>query len=297
VFILDWRDHPEKTQEWYDQRKAKAEREGMQHIFAQEVDRNYSAAVENTIISYEWITAAVDAHLTVPALAALADSSDWMAGLDVADDGADKNAIAIRQGFILRHARDWGERDPGVTTRNMLGDLRERCPRGIQVQYDSIGIGAAVKSEWNRLVESGTIEPDEFDLVPWNAGFAVVRPYERLIPGDDQTMMNRDFFQNFKAQAWWSVRTRFYKTWRAVTQGEVYSADELISIDGRIPCLHQLMKELAQPQGIRSIHSLKYLVDKSPKGTRSPNLADSLVACYFPAPKRGGSMEVGSYSG
>lgn len=297
VFILDWRDHPEKTQEWYDQRKAKAEREGMQHIFAQEVDRNYSAAVENTIISYEWITAAVDAHLEVPALAALADSETWMAGLDIADEGQDKNAIALRQGFILRHARDWGERDPGVTTRNTLADLRDRGLRGIEVQYDSIGMGAAVRSEWNRLVETGVIEHDEFLLTPWNAGFGVVRPFERLIPGDEQTMLNRDYFHNFKAQAWWSVRTRFYKTWRARTHGDTYSADELISIDGRIPCLHQLLKELAQPTSIRSAVSLKMLVEKSPKGTRSPNLADALVQCYFPAEKRGGQVHVGSYSG
>lgn len=297
VFILDWRDHPEKTQEWYDQRKAKAEREGMQHIFAQEVDRNYSAAVENTIISYEWITAAIDAHLRVPAIAAMANSNEWMAGLDVADDGADKNAVAIRQGLVLRHARDWGERDPGVTTRNMLADLRERNLRGIQVQYDSIGLGVAVKSEWNRLVESGTIDEDEFDLVPWNAGYEVVRKFERLIPGDDQTMLNKDFFHNFKAQAWWSVRTRFYKTFKAVTQGEIYRGDEMISIDGSIPCLHQLMKELAQPTMIRSVHSLKMLVDKKPNGTRSPNLADALVQCYFPAEKKGGQLVVGSYSG
>ena len=66
VFVMDWRDHPEKTQEWYDQRKAKAEREGMQHIFAQEVDRNYSAAVENTIISYEWVEGPVDARGAFP---------------------------------------------------------------------------------------------------------------------------------------------------------------------------------------------------------------------------------------
>lgn len=45
VFIMDWRDHPEKTQEWYNERKQKAESEGLAHIFAQEVDRNYSAAV------------------------------------------------------------------------------------------------------------------------------------------------------------------------------------------------------------------------------------------------------------
>lgn len=297
VFIMDWRDHPEKTQEWYDQRKAKAEREGMQHVFAQEVDRNYSAAVQNTIISYEWIQASVDAHLHIPALAAVAQTDLWMAGLDVADDGDDKNALALRQGYVLRHARDWGERDPGVTTRNMLGDLRDRGLRGIEVQYDSIGIGSAVKSEYNRLVESGGVEHDEFILTPWNAGGAVVRPFERVIPGDDNSPLNRDFYHNFKAQAWWSVRNRFYKTWKARTQGELYEGHELISLSSEIPVLHQLMKELAQPQATRSTASLKWLVDKKPSGTRSPNLADALVMSFMPAPRQGGELHVGSYGG
>lgn len=298
VFVMDWRDHPEKTQEWYDQRKAKAEREGMQHIFAQEVDRNYSAAVENTIISFEWIQAAVDAHLTVPSMAAaVSDTDEWMAGLDVADDGADKNALALRCGFVLRHARDWGERDPGVTTRNTLADLRGRGLRGIKLQYDCIGIGAAVKSEWNRLVDAGTVEWDEFELVPWHAGSGVLKPFERMIPGDDQTPLNRDQFHNFKAQAWWAVRTRFYKTWRAVTTGEVYRADELISLDSRIPCLQQLMKELAQPTMGKSTQTLKMLVDKKPNGTRSPNLADALVQCYFPSNRKAAELQVGAYSG
>lgn len=297
VFIMDWSDHPEKTQEWYDQRKLKAEREGMQHVFAQEVDRNYSAAVENTIIQYEWIKAAVDAHLEIPALAQIADSGDWMAGLDVADEGGDKNAIVIRQGFVLRHARDWGERDPGVATRNMLGDLRQRNLRGIEVQYDSIGLGSAVKAEFNRLVDAGVVEPDEFKLTGWNAGASIVRPLERVIPGDDNSPFNRDFYHNFKAQAWWAVRNRFYKTWRARTQGDVYEPHELISLDGSIPHLPQLMKELAQPQSARSTQSLKMLVDKKPAGTRSPNLADSLVMAYFPASRKGQSLMIGTYSG
>ena len=305
VFIMDWRHHPEKDQDWYDKRKAKAEREGLQHLFAQEVDRNYSAAVENTIIQYEWITAAVDAHLEIPQMAAMVDAEndDWMAGLDVYDAGADKNALAVRQGFVLRHARDWGERDPGVATRNVLGDLRERNLRGIKLQYDPIGIGSAVKSEWNRLVETGAVEWDEIELVPWHAGAAVIRPYERLIPGDEQTMLNRDMFHNFKAQAWWSVRTRFYKTWRLrqkIREGrndETYTAAELVSLDSRIECLPQLMKELAQPTAGRSTQTLKMLVEKSPNGARSPNLGDATVQVFFPASRRGGSVEIGSYSG
>lgn len=298
VFIMDWRDHPEKTQEWYDQRKAKAEREGMQHVFAQEVDRNYSAAVENTIIAYEWITAAIDAHLVIPSLAAISNSDDWMAGLDVADEGADKNAIALRQGFVLRHARDWGERDSGVTTRNMLGDLRERRLRGIEVQYDAAGgYGTGVKSEYNRLVESGAVDADEFILTPWNAGDGVVNPYERVIPGDDNSPLNKDFYHNFKAQAWWAIRSRFYKTWKARTQGELYEGHELISLSSEIPCLYQLAKELAQPTSKRSTSTLKLLVDKSPPGTKSPNLADALVMTYFPAQRSGGGLQIGSFSG
>ena len=300
VFIFDWRDHPEKDQEWYDRRKAKAEREGLQHVFAQEVERNYSAAVENTVISGDWITAALDAHLHIPALAAIADSDEWMAGLDLADQGLDRNALVLRQGVVLRYAREWSERDPGVTTRTTIATLRERNRRGLAVQYDSIGIGATVKSEWNRLVDAGDVDAAEFRLVPWNAGAAVVRPFERIIPDDDASMLNRAFFHNFKAQAWWALRTRFYKTWRARTFGEVYPPDQLISIDtAAIPVavLEQLRKELAQSTRGTSNGSMKMLVNKTPDGTKSPNLGDATVQAFFPAPETGSEIHIGSYGG
>ena len=63
VFIMDWRDHPEKDQKWYDARKRKAEREGQLNLFAQEVDRDYSAAVEGTIIPANFVESAIDAHI------------------------------------------------------------------------------------------------------------------------------------------------------------------------------------------------------------------------------------------
>ena len=59
VFIMDWRDHPAKTQEWYDLRRSAAEAEGLLHVFAQEVDRDYLSAVDNIIIKQEWIEAAM----------------------------------------------------------------------------------------------------------------------------------------------------------------------------------------------------------------------------------------------
>jgi hypothetical protein len=296
VFVFDWRDHPEKDQVWYDRRKAAAEREGMQHVFAQEVDRNYSAAVQNTIIDYEWLQASVDAHLKVVALR-IQPPDVWMAGLDVADEGMDRNALALRQWVILRSVEEWGERDPGVTARRSIQAVRKH--RGIRVQYDSIGVGSAVKSEYNRLVhDEKIIAPSDVIFVPWNAGGKITNPYDRVIQSDDQSLLNRDFFDNMKAQAWWSIRTRFYKTWRSVVHGDVYPADELISLDsaGLGAMLAPLMKELAQPtRGEAS--GLKMIVNKKPNGTRSPNMADAVIQAFFPAPDTGAVPFVGSYSG
>ena len=304
VFVFDWRDHPEKTQAWYDQRKAKAEREGMQHVFAQEVDRNYSAAVQNTIIPYEWLQACVDAHLKVPYLR-VPPPNVWMAGLDVADEGVDRNAQALRQWIILRSVEEWGERDPGATARRSIHSLRQH--RGIKVQYDSIGIGSNVKSEFNRICDEGVYEIDglkykfsrlDAAYIAWNAGAAVVNPHEHIIPDDPESLTNRDFFANFKAQAWWSFRARCYKTFKAVTEGAVYPADDLVSLDsaGLGADLHPLLKELAQPVSKPSA-GLKTMIDKAPPGTKSPNKADATIMAFFPSPDEGGYAITGGYSG
>lgn len=294
VFVMDWSHHPAKTQEWYDARKAKAVHQGMQHIFAQEVDRDYSAAISNTIITFEWIQSAVDAHLHIPYLAEIVPPDAWTAGLDVADEGEDRNALTKRQWIILRSCEEWGERDVGVTCRRVLAACRQH--RGIKVQYDCIGIGAGVKSEYNRLIDDATITEADLRMVPWNAGAGVVRPYERVIPDDDLTPLNRDMFGNFKAQAWFDVSRRFYKTHRARKEGVIYDPEELISLDSRNPLLHQLMKELAQPTKGEST-GLRMIVNKKPNGMKSPNLADSAIEAFFPAPDDGGHALVGSYGG
>jgi len=292
VFVFDWSDHPAKTQQWYDDRKEKAEREGMQHVFAQEVDRNYSAAVSNTIIAQEWIVAAVDAHIKIPYLAAEPPINKWMAGLDVADEGNDRNALALRQWIIVRSVEEWGERDPGVSTRRAIAACRDHRP--LKVQYDCVGVGAAVKAEYNRLVDEGNIDKRQIEFIPWNAGAKVINGYDRIIPDDELSPTNREMFYNFKAQAWWSLRTKFYKTFRAIKDGIVYPADELISLDSTMPLLQQLIKELAQPTRADS-STLQMVVQKKPSGTKSPNLADAVVQCMFPAPDDAGTVEIGRY--
>lgn len=300
VFIIDWRDHPEKTQQWYNDRRSKYEREGMLHIFAQEVDRDYAASLSNGIIPMQYIQAAVDAHLRLPCLMRHPDMipNAWMAGLDVADGGIDRNALAKRQWIILRSVEEWGERDPGVSTRRAI--IGTRGHGNISVMYDAIGVGSGVKTEYNRITIDEKIIAPKF--VAWNAGAKTVKPYERLIPTDPESLLNKDFFGNLKAQAWWSLYQRFYKTWKCIVALEShglipmpnYGADELISLDSSMPLIEQLKKELAQAQRAND-SALRTIVDKTPDGTKSPNLADAVVMCFFPIPDDYGRVVVGSY--
>jgi phage terminase large subunit len=290
VFVFDWRHHPDKTQAWYDQRRANAEREGMLHIFAQEVDRDYSAAISNTTIPREWVQAAVDAHLTWKDYK---PTNNWMAGLDVADGGVDRNGFALRQDVVLRHTDEWAERDGGATTRRTVQLLANYGE--ITVQYDCIGVGATVKAEYNRLMDGD--KPPKASFMPWNAGAKVVDPYYTVIPNDDKSPMNDDFFDNMKAQAWWSLRNKFYKTWRMSKGDAPYPHDELISLDSRMPLLHQVIDEIAQPTTGHNIKNLKMIINKKPEGMKSPNIADAIVQCYFPAPDDDGYTKVGTFGG
>jgi hypothetical protein len=57
---MDWRDHPDKSEQWYQIASVLHEQRPV-HKFAQEVDRNYAASVEGVIIPFEWIISAIDA--------------------------------------------------------------------------------------------------------------------------------------------------------------------------------------------------------------------------------------------
>lgn len=309
VFIVDWRHHPNKTQDWYNKRKAKADREGMQHIFAQEVERNYSASVSNTVIPMEWIESAIDAHIHIDYFAEVikerlaiprGNLGRWYAGLDVADEGTDRNALAMREWVIWRSIDEWGERDVGVSARRAM--MACRLHQGnIECQYDSVGMGAGVKSEYNRLTkdldpETGQplVNPRLVPFAAWNASASVLYPFDRIIPDDDESLINKQFFDNLKAQAWWSLRTRFYKTHKARTEGIKYPPDELISLDSRMEKLIDLKTQLAQPTRGQSTR-LKMIIEKRAGGAKSPNMADAGVMAFYPVPIEANEVQSGNY--
>src|SRR5258708_11476219 len=113
---------------------------------------------------------------------------------------------------------------------------------------------------------------------------AVLHPDRRVEPDDRDTPLNKDFYQNLKAQAWWQLRRRFEKTHRCVSDltGQTrYDQDELISLPSALPLLRTLQKELSQPTASKGTR-MRLVIDEQPEGTRSPNLADAVVMCYWP---------------
>lgn len=281
VFVFDWRDHPAKSAEWYESRRSKAESDGLLHVFAQEVDRNYSAAVAGVIIPADWVTSAIDAHIKL----GFDDSGMWRAALDPADEGGDLHALAIGKGPILTSIEDWGEGDTGAATRKTIELLRGKT---VELQYDSIGVGAGVKAEANRLAsdtdsEGNPLLPKGIKFVPWNAGGEILNKDARLIEDDKESPLNKDFYSNLKAQGWWQLRMRFERTHRAVHEGHVYDPATLISLPSTLAGLQKLRKELSQATRGKT-GALKMLVNKTPEGTRSPNMADAVVMAFWPLP-------------
>jgi phage terminase large subunit len=154
--------------------------------------------------------------------------------------------------------------------------------------YDADGLGAGVRGDARVL--NAKRPSNQLEVVAFRGSGAVVDP-EEPIPSAasdeqdrDDPRKNEDYFGNAKAQAWWDLRVRFLRTYRAVTQGAAFNPDEIISISSKIPKLAKLTAELSQPT-YKLNGAGKIIVNKAPEGTKSPNLADSVMIRFARAEK------------
>ena len=227
---------------------------------------------ELAIIKPSWIEAAIDAHEKLGFSAA----GRRILGFDVADEGDDANATVLRHGSVVTDMQQWRGQDVIYSADKVYLYAQEQNID--RIVYDNIGVGAGVKAQFRR--KNGKVQ-----TLGFNASGAVYKPDAKYT--DDKK--NRDMFANIKAQAWWMVRDRFYKTWRAVHHGDSYPEDQLISLSSSLHELEYLTAELSRPQvdydqnGRVKAESKK---DMKKRGIPSPNRADALVMAF--APVQGG---------
>lgn len=216
---------------------------------------------DEAIIKRSWVESAIDAHINLD----LDLSGARNVGYDVADSGADKNAIAQFNGCICEYIEEWkAEEDEldksALRAWSFVDDGR--------MVYDSIGVGAGVGAI---LKGAGKKEYYKF-----NAGGAVFNPDHEYSP----KITNKSKFENLKSQAWRDVADRLRNTFNAINKGMVYNPSELISISSNISDIEALKTELCSPhkdyskRGLDMVESKK---DLSKRGIASPNKADAFI--------------------
>ncbi|WP_417635128.1 PBSX family phage terminase large subunit, partial [Enterobacter hormaechei] len=100
------------------------------------------------IIKPSWIAAAVDAHIKLNFEA----SGAKRIGFDVADEGEDSNAITMAHGSVVKDVQEWSRGDV-IESANRVNQYADSIAAD-KVIYDSIGVGAGVKAQLNRIARS-----------------------------------------------------------------------------------------------------------------------------------------------
>jgi phage terminase large subunit len=276
VFTFHWRDDPRKDDAWYHAQVDRLD----PVVVAQEIDINYSASVEGVLIPSAWIQAAIDAHKVL----GIEPTGDRLGALDVADEGKDTNAFAVRSGWLLTHLSEWSGKGDDIfgTVQRVFALCDEHGLGGCR--FDSDGLGAGVRGDARMVnVQRSEQAIGTVDFTPFRGSAAVFDPDAEAVRGYGGApgRLNKDFFANAKAQSWWHLRTRFQQTYRAVNGGQAYAVDDIISLSSDLPLLANLMTELSQPTyGINTVG--KIAINKKPDGTTSPNLADAVMIAFAP---------------
>jgi hypothetical protein len=262
VFTFHWRDDPRKDDAWYAKQVDRLD----PVTLAQEVDLDYNASVEGVLIPSVWVQAAVDAHVKL----GIAPSGERYGAFDVADEGKDMNAFCGAHGIVLEYLEEWSGKGDDIygSVQHAFGlcdDLRYK-----RFKYDADGLGAGVRGDARVINESRS--GSDISVDAFRGSGEVLNP-----DGEDvESRKNKDFFTNFKSQSWWSLRVRFQKTYRWVKSGVPCDPDEIISIPSGLPHRAKLCMELSQPTYSKN-GAGKILINKAPDGTRSPNLADTVM--------------------
>lgn len=237
-----------------------------------------------SLIKSSWIEAAIDAHIKL----GITISGERGGALDVADEGSDLNAFCEGHGILVKSVETWSGKGGDIygTTEKTINLCADRGLSSFY--YDSDGLGAGCRGDARVINETRAEEGvPTVEALPFRGSAAVMDP-ELAVPGlrddpdrDEVERKNGDYFANFKAQAWWSLRLRFLRTYRAVVHGEKFDESELIALDSQMEGLDKLKLELEQPSYKRN-GAGKVLIDKQPEGMKSPNMADSVMIKFAP---------------
>jgi phage terminase large subunit len=225
--------------------------------------------VENSLILADWF----DAALEIGERIKYRDSGARVCGHDISDTGKDAKAVVVRHGARVL---DMGLKHDGTASDGLDWAVdfvdRYHCDSFV---YDQDGVGLGLTREVERSLGNRNIT-----ITGFRGGETPENP-DAFFDGHRK---NRDAFFNRRAQAYWNLRERFWKTYQA-QDGEYIDPDELIFLDPEHSLISQLRSEICRMplkphQGGKIQLMPKTERAKPPLSLPSPDLADAMAYAF-----------------
>ena len=238
----------------------------------------YNDSVDGSIILPEWFDACVDAHKRL----GITPRGSKVFSFDPADTGPDAKGYAGRYGSVFFAA---GEIDqPDI---NSSADEAAELAIGYGVDlftWDCDGMGVGLQRQFSQWFQGKQIQVKQFR----GSGSASDpdKPYQPPHESRGEVnytakiKTNKETFKNKRAQNYWNLRDRCYKTYRAVMFGEMSDPDDLISFSSNIKQLQKLRSEVCRiPKKHNSSGMIQMMSKEDMKklGISSPNIADAVM--------------------
>lgn len=235
--------------------------------------------VANSIIESEWFDACIDAHIHL----GFAPQGQEKMSYDPADSGDDK-AIALQHGSVVLGC---ASNSAGLidTATDWATSFAIKIKPDV-FMWDADGVGLGLKRQINDALTGKKIK-----LIPFHGSgmkYAPGEPYD-AIEGEqwagDEQRNNEEMFTNLRAQCYWALRDRIFKTYLAVKKGRYYSPDELISFSSAIKEMTQLRAEICRiPRKYVASGRIQILSKAEMRAQKiaSPNMADAIMMLQLP---------------
>lgn len=271
VVEVNWRDNP-----WFPPELQQEREDDYQNLPRAEYlhiwEGQYADTVANAIIDPEWFDACIDAHIKL----GFDPLGQERVAYDPADSG-DAKAIAYSHGTVILDVQS--TQDGRVDTATDWATSYAIDKRPDVFTWDADGMGMGLKRQIASALEGKKIE-----AIPFRGSEGVDEPdliYERLESDVAKSKRNKEMFTNKRAQYYWLLRDRIYRTYLAIEKGgKVYNPDELISFSSNIRELAGLRSEICSvPRKYNASGRIQILSkpDMLKQDILSPNMADAVM--------------------
>ncbi len=191
---------------------------------------HFNDDVENSVITEDWFNACIDAHKKLKWFRDDEPTGAKVVGFDPSDVGTDPAGYCERKGVVVKYLTE-------IEAENGNRKFDEAAKRALNYGcnsfgWDGDGMGALLRdqaathfgdTQVNTYMYKGSSEVHMPEAVFESINSNVIRM--------DAGRLNKDVFNNKKAQNIISIAERIYKTYEAVEHGIYHNPDEMISFD------------------------------------------------------------------